>query len=203
MWSVKKAVKAVVIAFAFLGMLVMVVTCTPVTRWWVTALSGPWTDADGDILIVLGGDGPNINTIGATSYWRTVYAINAAQSRHFKRIIITGQNQIATSIRDLMLCQGIAPAKIVVETSAASTRENALFVRALLAGTDGKKVLLTSDYHMYRARQAFARAGVEIAPNPIPDAFKNVDDWKQRWNVFLLLILETSKIGWYRCHGWI
>jgi uncharacterized SAM-binding protein YcdF (DUF218 family) len=200
---VRGVLKAIGISLACLGALVVVVSITPVTGWWVLALSGSWTDVDGDVLIVLGGDGPNINTIGATSYWRAVYAIDAARSRRFKKIVVSGQGQIATSIRDLMLCQGVTSSRIVLETAATSTRENALFTRALLTPMDGKKVLLTSDYHIYRAKHAFARAGIEVSPNPIPDAFKNATDWKQRWSVFVILAVETGKIAWYRWQGWL
>jgi hypothetical protein len=38
-----------------------------------------------------------------------------------------------------------------------STRETALRVRDLVAATLGKKVLMTSDYHMYRAIRFFAK----------------------------------------------
>jgi len=92
---------------------------------------------------------------------------------------------------------------IQIETQSRSTRENALYVKALLAGVPGRKVLLTSDYHMFRAHRAFKKAGLEVVPRPYPDAGKRASGWTGRWPAFLDLVRETIKIGYYYAHGWI
>jgi uncharacterized SAM-binding protein YcdF (DUF218 family) len=91
---------------------------------------------------------------------------------------------------------------ITVEDAAISTHENALFVARILAGGDGPYVLLTSDYHMGRALSAFRKAGLAASPLPFPDANKRLNDISQRWNVFLVLAEETTKVAYYRIRGW-
>jgi uncharacterized SAM-binding protein YcdF (DUF218 family) len=84
-----------------------------------------------------------------------------------------------------------------------STHENALRVAELLARVPGRKILLTSDYHMFRAYRAFKKSGLDVLPRPFPDVRKRADGWTGRWPAFLDLILETTKIGYYRVRGWI
>jgi uncharacterized SAM-binding protein YcdF (DUF218 family) len=92
---------------------------------------------------------------------------------------------------------------IRVETESHSTRENALKSKVILDQLPGRKVLMSSDYHMFRATRVFRKAGIDIAPRPIPDAAKRMESWKDRWPVFLVLGLETVKVGYYFARGWI
>ena len=92
---------------------------------------------------------------------------------------------------------------IQIETLSMSTHENAMRVAELLTQVRGRKVLLTSDYHMFRAYHAFKKAGLEVLPRPFPDARKRAVGWAGRWPVFLDLVMETAKIGYYRVRGWI
>jgi uncharacterized SAM-binding protein YcdF (DUF218 family) len=107
------------------------------------------------------------------------------------------------AIRDYMISQGVPAEEILIETRSRNTRENALYARPLLDALPGKKVLLTSDYHMYRAQHAFARAGIQTEPAPIPDVYKLSLRLESRWSAFLELCEEFLKIGYYRARGWI
>ena len=102
-----------------------------------------------------------------------------------------------------MVSQGVPASVIRVETESHSTRENALKSKAILDKLPGSKVLMSSDYHMFRATRVFRKAGIDIAPRRIPDAGKRIDLWKYRWPVFLGLGLETIKIGYYFARGWM
>jgi uncharacterized SAM-binding protein YcdF (DUF218 family) len=192
----------VIRALASLGLLFVMVTVTPVLEWWSSALAGPWTEARGDVLIVLGSEGQPDGIIGESSYWRAVYAIRAWRQGGFREIVVSGAG-VADAMRDFMVNSGVPAAAIRVETQAGSTRENALFVARMLADTPGRKVLLTSDYHMFRAYRAFRKAGMNVEPRPFPDAGKRVQRWERRWGVFLGLGLETGKIGYYWARRWI
>jgi uncharacterized SAM-binding protein YcdF (DUF218 family) len=92
---------------------------------------------------------------------------------------------------------------ILVEPRAVSTRESALFLRPMLQGPPGRVVLLSSDYHMFRATRAFHKAGIDVLPRPIPDACKRAMSWDRRWDAFQDLVIETTKIGYYFLRGWI
>jgi uncharacterized SAM-binding protein YcdF (DUF218 family) len=185
------------------GLLIITVTVFPVLlHYWTTALSPPWEDEHGDVLIVLGGDMVEPNMIGMTSYWRSYYAIRTWRTGHYRRIVVTGKD-VAVLMKDCMTSQGVPPQVILVENAATSTRENAVYVAALLQGDPSGKVLLTSDFHMGRALRVFRKAGLEVSPLPIPDAHKRLGDWTQRWSIFWMLLQETGKVAYYKTHGWI
>jgi uncharacterized SAM-binding protein YcdF (DUF218 family) len=189
-----------------LGLLLVIVTVTPVDRWWATWLAGPWNDPKGDVLIVLGGSILDDGTIGQSSYWRAVYGTEIWKEGGFKTILITGgppENSVAKAMRDFMVAQGVPRGSIQIETNSLSTRENALFARGILNGIPGRKVLLTSDFHMFRAQRAFKKAGLEILPRPFPDVRKRAQNPLARWDAFLDLTLETIKVAGYFIRAWI
>jgi len=87
-------------------------------------------------------------------------------------------------MRSLLIAEGVPPEVVVVEESAQSTRDSALNVRRLLSGEAGSKVLMTSDYHMFRAVRTFRKAGLEVSPRPIPDALKRYGTYPRVWPAF-------------------
>jgi uncharacterized SAM-binding protein YcdF (DUF218 family) len=198
--------RAVAAALAALGFLVVFVTVTPLVNWWAEKLSGPWYDAKGDTLIVLGGSMLDHGVIGLSSYWRSVYAMRAYESGGFRRIVVSGggvDNPVSVAMGHFLVCSGVPADLIRTERESTSTRENALYVARLLAGDGSRKVLLTSDFHMYRASRAFAKAGLRVIPSPFPDVIKAGQRWTGRWPAFLELCTETMKIAYYYARGWI
>jgi len=190
-----------------LGLLVVVVTATPVVRYWAIALAGSWHAPKGDVLIVLSGSSFGDVAIGSSSYLRATYALMAYRTEHFREIIVTGGGPqtptTAERIRDFMVFAGVPPDVIRTETRSTSTHENALFTKVLLNATSGDLVLLTSDFHMYRASRAFREAGVSFIPSPIPDVTKRSYCWDCRWPAFIDLTTESVKIVYYYLKGWI
>jgi len=197
---------------AGIGILFLLTTLSPLVSWWATLLAGPWNDPKGDVLIVLTGSVLDARTIGMNSYWRAVYAAHIFLDEHFEEMIISGGGRneppAALPMRDFVVAQGVAPSAVRVEIASRNTHDSAVFVGALLRAdprryATRRLVLLTSDYHMFRSSRAFRRAGVEVAPRPIPDTIKRSGDFLDRWGVFLELVLETAKIGYYSIRGWI
>jgi uncharacterized SAM-binding protein YcdF (DUF218 family) len=98
-------------ALASLGLLLVLVTVTPVVFWWAGVLAGPWEDPNGDVLIVLGGSLLDKGLMGQSSYWRSVYALRAWRQGSFQKIVINGgpaDCSIAEPMRDfstLMACR--------------------------------------------------------------------------------------------------
>jgi uncharacterized SAM-binding protein YcdF (DUF218 family) len=185
----------------------VVATATPVAYWWATVLAGPWNDPGGDTLIVLGGSVLGDGVIGENSYWRAIYGSIAYREGGFRHVVISGGRHegpvIGEPIRDYLRCQGVPDDRIVVENRSTSTRENALFTAQLLRGKPGRMVLLTSDYHMYRAWRAFRKAGLEVQPRPVPDVRRRALSITGRWPAFLDLARESVKIAYYWWQGWI
>ena len=187
---------------ACLGLLLTAVTVTPLLHYWTAALSTPLNKNDGGILIVLGGDIVSPQMIGLTSYWRSCYAVLEWRTGRYTRILVSGR-AIAPLMRDFIVGQGVPTQFVQVENESLSTRQNALDVAILLRGDPSRKVLLTSDFHVYRSVRALRRAGIEVTPRPIPYAMKRANIWTDRWPVFLDLGVETAKIAVYRVRGWI
>ena len=151
-------------------------------------LAGPWYGAKGDTLIVLGGSVLDNGFAGQSSYWRSMYAVLAYHSGGFRSIVISGgalDNPVSVAMEHLLVCSGVPADIIRTERESRSTRENARYTARLLAGDGSRKVLLTSDYHMYRASRAFAKAGLRVMPSPFPDALKSGQSRLGRWPVFL------------------
>ncbi|PYT27836.1 MAG: hypothetical protein DMG57_16965 [Acidobacteria bacterium] len=53
---------------ALLGLVVVLVTFTPVTRWYGQRLAGPWCDTGGQVLIVLGGSSIGLDVVARDTY---------------------------------------------------------------------------------------------------------------------------------------
>jgi uncharacterized SAM-binding protein YcdF (DUF218 family) len=187
---------------AAVGLVWTVATVTPLDFRWATWLAGPRDDPTGDVLIVLAGSVLDDGTIGESSYWRSVYAVRAFHEGGFRTVVLCGRNA-AVAMREFLECQGVPRSAIQVENRSRSTRENALFAREVLTDEPGRKVLLTSDYHMFRAHRVFRKAGIEVLPRPFPDVRKRAGSWRARWPAFLDLVEETIKIGYYFARGWI
>ena len=204
---IRTAYRRVRSGLATVGLLYLLATLTPLVRWWARALAGPWNDPPGDILIVLGGALQDKDIIGMNSYWRSMYAALAFKEGGFRQVLIVGgggeATPIAAPMREFVACSGVPREAIRIETTSRNTRENALRVARLLASDPGRKVLLTSDYHMFRAWRAFRRAGLDVAPRPFPDIGKRYGRWYDRWSLFIELIVESAKIGYYYARGWI
>jgi uncharacterized SAM-binding protein YcdF (DUF218 family) len=190
---------------ASLGALVIIVTVTPLVSWWAGRLARPWDDARGDTLIVLSGSGGE-RIIGYGTYLRCQYAVFAWQEGGFQRVVVTGSGigePEAVTMKRFLVSQGIPESAILVEPRATSTRENALFTKDLLQGRGGELVLLTSDYHIYRATRAFRKVGLNVSTRPAPDVGKRASRFWNRWPAFLELCVETVKIGYYGMRRWI
>lgn len=205
--SFLKFVRLLHSGLACVGLLVVLITVTPLVSWWAGALAGPWKDPNGDVLIVLGGSLLMDGVIGRDSYWRSTYAALTWADGTFQRVIVSGGGtpggSIAGPMRDFLEYSGVPRTAIQVEARSQNTHENALYVKELLAGISGQKVLLTSDYHMFRAYRAFRKAGLDVQPRPFPDARKRASTWTGRWPAFLELAEETVKIAYYYLRGWI
>lgn len=184
------------------GLLLLIVMFTPLVNWWATILAGPWTDPKGDVLIVLGGGTIHDAMVAESSYWRSVFAVLAWRDDKFSRIVVSGKT-VSEPMRRFMVYEGVPAGIVETEGKSTSTRENALYTAQLLRETKGRLVLLTSDYHMFRARRVFTKVGLEVAPRPFADARKRGQFVQHRWSAFVDLTQESVKIVYYKVRGWI
>ena len=187
--------------FVAIGMIVVLVTATPVDAWWARAYSGPIEQPKGDVLILLSAAADDQGLVSFSSYWRARYALLAWQAGGFKKIVISGGG--GRGILNFLTAEGVPRQDIVTEWRSNSTRENAINTARLIQGMPGKKVLLTSDFHMYRAIRVFRKLGMEVTPMPVPDVLKSAQHWNGRFPAFETMTLESTKIIYYHLHGWI
>jgi uncharacterized SAM-binding protein YcdF (DUF218 family) len=185
-----------------LGLLMVLVTFTPAVPWYARQLGGAWDDPHGEILIVLGGGAIDDEMLATNSYWRCVNAARIWRIGGFRELVVTGAG-VAPQMRDFFVCHGVPAGSIRVENAAGSTRENALYTKRLLAGAPGRRVLVTSDYHTFRARHVFAKVGLDVRCQPFPDVVKISRNLLGRWDGFLTVTRETAKIAYYKLRGWI
>jgi uncharacterized SAM-binding protein YcdF (DUF218 family) len=187
-----------------IGTTVLTVTLTPVLSWWLSWLMGPWGQPSGSILVVLTAENANSDgSMGYSSYWRAMSAMQAWRAGSFQTVIISGAGAAGENIADYMQFHGVPVEAIVRENRSLSTRENAVYTAAILRGQSERSVvLLTSDFHMRRAAACFRKVGLTILPRPIPDAGKRYQQLSYKWWVFLDLLGETIKYCGYRAKAW-
>jgi uncharacterized SAM-binding protein YcdF (DUF218 family) len=201
--------RAFLVLMMMVGVLFLIVTFTPVDHWWAHLLAGSFAgpnEQQGDTLIVLGGARSTDGVISYSSYLRSSYALRAYRSGWVKVVVLAGDDADDPAQRpmhDFLVANGVPDAAIRVETLSTSTRENALFIKPLIQDLPGTKILMTSDYHSYRATRVFRKAGIPVVARPIPDIMRRDLTMLGRWPAFLDLCLENTKIVYYKARGWI
>ncbi len=192
----------------FTGAFLLVLTLTPVVQifGWMLDTGGDY-QAKGDVLVILSGSTLESGIMGESSYWRAAYAVEAWREGGFRQIVVAGgsdpKTPISTLIAAFLRASGVPGEVITTETRSDNTRENALYTRELLARMPGKKVLLTSDYHMFRALHTFRKAGIEVTPRPVRDVLLRGGGFTGRWGAFLSVCTELPKIPVYAARGWL
>jgi uncharacterized SAM-binding protein YcdF (DUF218 family) len=102
-----------------------------------------------------------------------------------------------------LLANGVPPSAMIAEWRSNSTRESGINVARLLENLPGKRVLLTSDFHMYRAIRVFRNVGVDAAPMAVPDILHSTQRWPGRFGACWAMAVESAKIVDYKLRGWI
>jgi uncharacterized SAM-binding protein YcdF (DUF218 family) len=202
MITVRKVGRVLNRMLAVIGFTTVLVISTPIVSWWAQAYSGPIEQPKGDVLILLSAAADNqYGGISYSSYWRARKALFAWQTGGFKTIIICGSGD--PGILNYLIAEGIPRDVFVIEPRSISTRENAIETARLIQYLPGKKVLLTSDFHMYRALRVFRRMGIEVTPMVVPDVLDSTEHWNARFGAFETMLVESVKIVYYAVRGWI
>ncbi len=186
---------------AAIGLITVLVMTTPIVTWWALAYAGPLDQPKGDVLILLAAAKDDRGGISFSSYWRARHALLAWQTGGFKKIVVSGGE--GPGILNFLIVEGVPRDAIVAEWKSHSTRENAIETAKLIQNMPGKKVLLTSDFHIYRAVRVFRKLGIEVTPAPVPDVLRSAERWNGRLPAFEIMVEETAKIVYYKLRGWI
>lgn len=190
----------------------LLIHLTPLVPWIAFRLSDNWsTPGASDVLVILGADLLGDGTLGVGSYWRAVYGVRAWRAGRHRMVILCGgtppghPQSVAAAMADFLVSQGVPRDRLMLEESSQNTFENAQQAARLLpreyVGTGRPVVLVTSDFHMYRARRAFARAGITAEPLPFPDIGKRWSQPSHRPDCSFTVFMELVKIAYYRFRG--
>jgi uncharacterized SAM-binding protein YcdF (DUF218 family) len=202
MTTLRKAGRIITRLLAVIGLITVLVISTPIVSWWAQSYSGPIEQPKGDVLILLSAAADDeYGGISYSSYWRARQALFAWQTGGFKKIVISGSG--GPGIHNFLIAEGIPREAIVAERRSTSTRENAIETECLIQGIPGKKVLLTSDFHMYRALRVFRKLGIEVTPMAVPDVLHSTEHWNGRFQAFEIMMIESVKIVYYGFRGWM
>ena len=202
MRTLRNAGRALNRLLAVIGLITVLVISTPIVSWWARAYSGPIVQPKGDVLILLSAAADDkYGGISYSSYWRARQALFTWQTGGFKKIVICGSG--GPGIFNFLIADGIPREVLVTERRSASTRENAIETARLVQTLPGKKVLLTRDFHLYRALRVFRKLGIEAAPMAVPDVLHSTEQWNGRFSAFETMLIESAKIAYYAARGWI
>ncbi len=186
---------------AVIGLITVLVVFTPIVPWWARAYSGPIERPSGDVLILLSAASDDNGGISHSSYWRARYAVLAWQTGSFKKIVISGGG--GPGIINFLEAYGVPREDMIAEWRSTSTRESGIEVARLIQGIPGRRILLTSDYHMYRSIRVFRKLGIDVAPMPVPELVRTRENWDVRFLGFETMLEESGKIAYYKLRGWI
>ena len=197
---------------AVLGGLVAVITLTPIVKMSATAMDQDWFDGDGEVLVVLGGSmlvpgAQSTAVLGYDTYLRCVYASWILHGpQHFKHCVVSGGGGLAQAMARYLVSQGLPEKLIWQEDAADSTYENAVYTKRILVDRYGADrlpqiVVLTSDYHSWRARRTFEHCGLRTKMIPIPDVIKRSSSLSYRWVGGITLLSEAGKDLFYKADG--
>ncbi|MFN3188841.1 MAG: YdcF family protein [Candidatus Paceibacteria bacterium] len=145
--------------------------------------------AQHDIGIVLTG----VTNLGKTAYDRTFFNKGADRITQYKegvinKILITGgqglnptnDNTEAKLLKDFLLITGVPESDILIEDQAKNTYQNALFTKEMLLNKgialDQPFILITSAFHMKRAKGCFDKVGLDTLPFPT-DYYSSDTKW--------------------------
>ncbi len=178
----------------------------------------PSDPKDGVIVLLGGGVGagaPDPGGTGVPSGETMTRLVTAArlQKRTGLPLIVSGGSPFrdgdpeAPIIRRFLVGLSVPAGRISIEDNSRDTRENAAFTRALMDRMSIRKaVLVTSAFHMRRARFLFEQAGIEVVP--YPSSFRSWPGKKPEWHDYLptasglnataLALKEYLGWGWYR-----
>jgi len=208
---IRAGIRLLFICLASLGALLLVVTFTPVVKMMAAAMAQEWHDGSGQVLVVLGGSmlvpGPGpMATLGDDTYLRCVYAVWILRTERYRYVVVSGAEGLAANMARFLTQNGVPADLILQEDAARSTYQNALYTKLLLQKKYGPErvpqvVVLTSEYHSWRARRTFKRCGLRTEMIPIPDIVKRSSSLKYRWTAGLTLLNELLKDGYYVVTG--
>ena len=173
---------------AVLWKIILVLTCIGFVYFWIVEIPiirNARTDPDPErpYLVVLGaavyGERPSLTLVR-----RMEGALDYLESYPESVVIVSGgmgkgENITeAQAMRDWLVARGIAEERVLMEPKATSTQENLAFsfdiIRSRGNDPDGNVAIVSSSYHLFRAKSMARMQGVEAAGVAAPPGYPMV-----------------------------
>jgi uncharacterized SAM-binding protein YcdF (DUF218 family) len=183
-WWCRRRSRGTSVALLFVTALIYACSVQPVSERLLQDLEyryAPAEVAGSDVIILLGGG--TVSNVPVLPEWSgqlsdaSVQRLLPAYVLHRRTglPILTSGGEVfseegyeARYMKDVLISQGMAADKILVEDRSLNTTENARFTAEILKARGfSRPLLVTSAFHMPRAVKNFEQAGVKVLPYPV------------------------------------
>lgn len=169
-----------------------------VTSKWLDDGLEPKADGSNEYAIVLGAKVKKGNIPSLSLQYRLEAALAyAVENPHVKLVVSGGQGpdediEEAVVMKNFLLENGITEDRIIVENQSTSTYENLLFSQELLPDDVDSITIITSDYHLYRAKSLASKLGwnTDVVAAETPEVVKSKVRLRER-----AALLKTYIVG--------
>lgn len=160
-------------------------------------------------IVVLGGGMGDDEVLSASSLRRTIHGITLFRRGFAPLLVFSGPTsrphgrEEAEVRAEMARLLGVSPAAILTETTARTTRAEAVCMAALLQPRGVSTILLVTSYaHMARSQQLFENVGFTVQPTPVDD-ISHVRNPEARWESMRPLVQEFLARVYYRIAGYL
>lgn len=136
------------------------------TGKWIADGKKPKADGTYEYAIVLGAK-VNGETPSLSLQYRLEAALQYAEKYSFVKLVLSGGQgpdeliSEAEAMRRYFINHGISEDRLVLEKKSSSTYENIFYSKTLLPPSNKGVTIITSDYHLARARKIAVKLGLE------------------------------------------
>ena len=101
----------------------------------------------------------------------------------------------AAAMEEYLLSRGIAPERLILEDEARNTAQNVKYSLALMEekGLEGHVAVLSSEFHLYRARRIFARYDMDVDAIPAPTPWVGLVPLNSYLREYASVLVMTAK----------
>jgi uncharacterized SAM-binding protein YcdF (DUF218 family) len=178
---------------------------TPAAGIAYRAASTPAELRPAEAIVVLGAGVTPDGMLSGNSLRRTVYGVRLFRDGLAPRLVLLGAKHdgvVEAEVRARLAVElGVPAAAIDVEPGGNTTRAEATLVARRLGGRAATVLLVTNGHHMRRARVVFERAGMVVAPAPVPEDSSRVEQPQHRVSLALSLVQEMVALAYNRLTG--
>jgi uncharacterized SAM-binding protein YcdF (DUF218 family) len=160
-------------------------------------------------IVVLGGGMDGDGVLSTSSLRHAIHGIMLFQRGFAPLLAFSGPvsrplgREEAEVRAEMARLLGVSPAAILTETTARTTRAEAVHMAALLQPRNVSTILLVTSYaHMARSRQLFENVGFTVQPAPVDD-ITHVHTPEARWESVRPLVQEFLARVYYRVAGYL